>query len=154
MANDREELAKLAYELQAYREEGQILQQQIANLQATLAEIDSSAETLKNLKSVKEEVLLPIGAGVYLKAKIIDNDKILLSIGADVIAEKNVNEAVEFLASKSKKINELRNQLQKNLVEVSNNIMKLDEDAKKITGRMRAGKDVQQEEKEVHQEYR
>ena len=154
MANDREELAKLAYELQAYREDGQILQQQIANLQATLVEIDTGVETLRNLKNVKEEVLLPIGAGVYLKAKIIDNEKILLSIGADVIAEKNVEEATEFLASKSKKIDELRNQLQKNLVEVSNKIMKLDGDAKKIAGRMRTGKDAQQEDKEVHQEYR
>jgi|GEM_PF-362423 len=156
MADDREELGKLAYELQVYRDESQILQQQIASLQTTQAEIENSMETLKNLKEIKEEVLLPIGSGAHLRAKILDNEKILINIGADVIAEKNVEEAKEFLASRSKKIEELKNELQKNLVEISNRVMKLDEEAKKITSRMRRGRDLQpsQEDKGVHQEYR
>ena len=139
MADDREELAKLAYELQVYRDESQILQQQIASLQTTLAEIEGSTETLKNLKEMKEEVLLPIGSGAHLKAKIVDNEKILINIGADIIAEKSIEEAKEFLTSKSKKIDELRNELQKNLVEISGRMMKLDDEAKKITNRIRKG---------------
>jgi prefoldin alpha subunit len=42
-------------------------------------------------------VLLQIGGGASVRAKVLEPDKILLSIGAEVVIEKSNKDAVEFL---------------------------------------------------------
>ena len=74
---------------------------------------------------------MPIGGLVNLKASIKDTEKFLVAVTQDVIIEKNLDEAIEFLdkliEQHNKQIQFLRTQLQNidvGLQEISQNIQK------------------------------
>jgi prefoldin alpha subunit len=50
--------------------------------------------------SPSEEVLIPVGGGVLLRASPPKTDKVLLNIGANVVLEKTREEAVKFIESR------------------------------------------------------
>lgn len=148
MEKEKEELTKIAYEAQAYQQQVQVMQQQLSTLQMNIVEIVGCIETLKGLKNVKnKDVFLPIGSGAYVKAKIIDEERILLDIGAGMIAEKAIEESIELLEKKKKNVEKLRDELQQNIKAIGEHIHKLDAEAKKIVSKMRADINVQSAKK-------
>ena len=58
----------------------------------------AAIETLEAMLSADDGVvLLQIGGGASVRAKVLEPDKILMSIGAEVVVERPNKEAVEFL---------------------------------------------------------
>jgi prefoldin alpha subunit len=139
---EREELARIAYEMQVYREQAQVLQQQLANLQLNYASLQSAIQTLESIGKLtdKEEVLLPIGSGAYVKAIIREREVALIDIGAGVIAEKPIPEAVKLLNSRAEESEAMREKIQKSFEEVSGKMAELEETANRIVGEMRKAK--------------
>jgi len=153
---DREELSKIAYEMQVYREEVQLIQQQMGNLQLNYVSTESAVRTLENIGKLnkQEDVLLPIGAGAYIKAKIQDNEVALIDVGVGVIVEKPIPDAVQLLKSKMKEMDSLREKLQKNLEDISKKMKGLEESANKLVEKLKgAGVQPTKQDKEVHTEY-
>ncbi|MFH1447554.1 MAG: prefoldin subunit alpha [Candidatus Micrarchaeota archaeon] len=131
--DDEEGLNRLAQEIQNYQQQGQFVQQQLSSIQATLNEIAAAEGTIKGIKTVNdEEVLVPLGAGAHMQAKIVNPDKILINIGADVIAEKPIKEAIEILGERRKRLELTHDKLQESISEISNKLQQLDANAKKI----------------------
>lgn len=116
----------------------QELQQTISALDISRAQLEnisrqqelvrsSLEEHLRSRESVEqfskadesEEVLVPVGAGVFLHAKIADGKQGIASIGAGVMMEKEMPEIVNILNSR---IDELKNA-----------VKELDEQAEKIS---------------------
>jgi prefoldin alpha subunit len=158
MMADKDDMAKIAYEMQIYREEAQVIQQQLANLQINYSSTEAAVQTLENLSKLKkgEDMLLPIGSGAYIKSKVESNEVALIDVGAGVIVEKPVPEAVTFLKSKMTEMDSVRDKLQKNFVGISNKMKSLEDSANKLMEKMRADKTVMQPYKDEgeHQEYR
>ncbi|TXT62714.1 MAG: Prefoldin subunit alpha [Promethearchaeota archaeon] len=88
----------LAYEFQALRERKAMYEQNLDLIYASLNNLNNTKETVQNLKDVEEEdeILIPVGGIVNLKAKIKDPQKILLSV-SDVVIEKNIDTSLEFI---------------------------------------------------------
>jgi len=76
-------------------------------LERILIETRTSSDTLTGLSTSKtEEVLLPVGAGVLVRATPPSTDKVLLNIGANVVVEKERDYAKKFLEARSKELEE------------------------------------------------
>ncbi len=59
--------------------------------------------TLKELgTSSTSEVLIPLGGGVFVNGKTPPVDKLLVAIGADVVVEKSIDEALKYLEERVK----------------------------------------------------
>ena len=88
----------LAYEFQALRERKDMYEQNLELLHASLSNLTNTKETVRNLENVKEgdEILIPVGGLVNLKATIKEPENILLSV-SDVVIEKNIEGSIEFL---------------------------------------------------------
>ncbi len=70
-------------------------------LERILIESKSSLDTVKGLSETpSEEVLIPVGGGVLLRARPPSTDKVLLNIGANVVLEKPREEAVKFIETR------------------------------------------------------
>jgi prefoldin alpha subunit len=70
-------------------------------LERILIESRSSLDTVKGLSaSPSEEVLIPVGGGVLLRASPPKTEKVLLNIGANVVLEKPREEAVKFIETR------------------------------------------------------
>jgi len=151
----RDELTKIAYEMQIYREEAQMLQQQLGNLQLNYASVELAIQTLENVAKLNkgEQMLLPIGSGAYIKSKADNNELALVDVGAGVIVEKPIPDAVKFLKSRMGEMDSVKEKLQKNFVEVSNKLKFLEESANNLMQKMQTAPSPK-EDKEEHQEYR
>jgi prefoldin alpha subunit len=76
-------------------------------LERILMETRSSGETLTGLSTSKtEEVLVPVGGGILIRAQPPNTDKVLLNIGANVVVEKDRAYAKKFMDDRAKELEE------------------------------------------------
>ena len=94
-------------------------QGQLEYVNAILANILNTKVTLENLKegiNVGDEILVPIGGIANIRATIKDTEKVLVAVTQDVIIEKDLDGAIEFLEKlieqHNKEIQFIRTQLQ------------------------------------------
>jgi prefoldin alpha subunit len=67
-------------------------------LERALTEARSALDTIRSLGSEKpEEILTPVGAGVLLRGKPPNSERILINVGANVVLEKNRDDAAVIL---------------------------------------------------------
>ncbi|MHA1106513.1 MAG: prefoldin subunit alpha [Promethearchaeota archaeon] len=82
------------------QEQRDIYQNQFELMNASLLNFQNSKKTIENIMDgVKEddEILIPIGGIVSLKASIKDTNNALLFVGQDIAIEKSLGESIEFI---------------------------------------------------------
>jgi prefoldin alpha subunit len=76
-------------------------------LERLLLESRASLATIKEMSSANaSEVLVPVGAGILLRASPPKVDKVLAGIGADIVVEKSREDAEKMLEGRAKEIEE------------------------------------------------
>ncbi len=126
----QEHLIKFQY----LKEQLDMFQGQLEIVNASLANTLNTKKTVENLKegvNQGDEILVPIGGRVNLKASIKETEKVLLAVTKDVVIEKDLNSTLEFLdkiiEQHNKQIQFLRSQIQSidlNLQAISQNIQR------------------------------
>lgn len=98
------EMEKLAYEYQLLQAQAQLLAQNLELLTLGMNEFKAVRETLEGLKKTEgeAEILVPIGAGSFLRGKITDKENAIVSVGAGYAVEKNLDSAIEYLDERIK----------------------------------------------------
>lgn len=95
---DPRELQSLQLYLNEYRQQAEIFTQQLSILEEGRMEAMAAIEALAGIRDAGDEpVLLQLGSGVSVRARIVDPDRIFVGIGAEVIVERSNQDAVEFL---------------------------------------------------------
>jgi prefoldin alpha subunit len=106
---------ELNYKLQLFEQQIIYFQEQINFIDQALIEMSGLKQILDEIKNKKEqEILSPIGRGVFVKAKII-SDEILVDIGNKNIVTKTIPEAKELIEEQINKIEENRKKLEEEL---------------------------------------
>lgn len=84
------------------------LRRRIELLNAALGEMAAAKSALEEVEKLEtgEEILVPLGSGVYLKATIADKQSALLALGADVVVERSFSEIREYLDRREQQIRE------------------------------------------------
>ncbi|WP_297477811.1 prefoldin subunit alpha [Thermococcus sp.] len=109
MAEANEQLERLAYEYQLLQAQAQLLAQNLELLTMGRNEFQAVKETLEGLKKVedeKPEILVPIGAGSFLKGIIVDRENAIVSVGAGYAVEKSLDNAIAYLEERVKEYDE------------------------------------------------
>jgi prefoldin alpha subunit len=112
---DEEELQRLSYELQVQQSNGEAIRQQIQSMQANIMEIGSAIEAVKNLKKMKGDTLIPLGSGTFISCPKPNPEKVVISIGANLMVQKSPEEAVRILEERQKKISDAMGAAQQDL---------------------------------------
>ena len=105
MGNE-EELNRLEGELQMQQARGEAIRQQIQSMQSSALEMATAIEALQNIKKVKGDTLVPIGAGVYFSCPKPDFERVVMNIGAGVMVQKKPEEALGVLLDRQKKLSD------------------------------------------------
>ena len=89
------------------------LDMQLQISQSALNDYTKAKLTLENLsKSTKEDdILIPIGGGTFIKGNLTDNNKILTDIGAGIVTEKPLKDALAKVDERIKLMQENRDKL-------------------------------------------
>ncbi len=92
----KEDVKEKYLELQMLNSQLQQLQQQIRNADMQSAEMDKISFAIEEAKSIKkgQEMLVPLGQGIFIKAKAEDASSVIMSVGADVAVEKSLDDAI------------------------------------------------------------
>ncbi|TFF93837.1 MAG: prefoldin subunit alpha [Promethearchaeota archaeon] len=119
---------RLASQFQYLREMQQMYEQNLDIINASLNNLINTQKTIKNLHDVEndEEILVPIGGMINLRAKIQNPEKVLLSVSDDVVIEKDLDRSNEFIEKlieqhkdQVKFLNEQLQQIEANLQGIS-----------------------------------
>jgi prefoldin alpha subunit len=95
---DQRELLSLEHYLKQYGQQAEIFAGQLELMEHARMEALAGIEALQGLFEADDStVLLQIGGGASVRAKVPEPDKVLLNIGAEVIVERTNRDAVEFL---------------------------------------------------------
>ena len=85
---------------QELKEHRDMLQNQLEFVNVSLSNVINTKKTVENLKegvNIDDEILVPIGGHIFVKASIKDTNKILLAVSQDVVIEKDLESAKEYL---------------------------------------------------------
>ena len=101
MAGPEADLQTLQYYLNEYSQQAEIFSRQLEMIEQKRIESLAAIETMKALPADREApVLLSIGGGAMVRAKVADPERVLVNIGSDVIVQRTNGEAITFLQEK------------------------------------------------------
>ncbi|MHA1238170.1 MAG: prefoldin subunit alpha [Candidatus Odinarchaeia archaeon] len=125
------EIRRYALEIQNYEAQQNAIERRIEILLATINELEVTSYTLENLKKENpdQEILAPIGSSSYIKAKISTPDKVLMGLGANVVAEIDTDKALE-------KINERKKNFQKIILELRGQLQQIQSKINEIRAKL------------------
>lgn len=116
---DQKMMQEKAMQREIYREQAKQAQQEIMRLEAQMQELETVKESAKVLENEKagSDVLIPVGAGIFIPGKLGSAKELLVSVGAGVVVKKTVPETVAFLDDKiclvKKAISDIKNEVRK-----------------------------------------
>jgi prefoldin alpha subunit len=119
-SKSEEELRQLAMEQRLLEQTADALQSRISMVNAVVTDLTYSSMALEGLEKEKEdsELLVPIGGGSYIKAKLGTPDKVVLGVGAGVSVEKTVQEVKEIVKKRLEDLGKTRMSLQQQFTQV------------------------------------
>jgi prefoldin alpha subunit len=117
------------------------LEIQYQYLQAAVNDYTRSKITLEQLE--KEEngsnILLPIGGSTYVDANVKDTNKVLYDIGAGVVTEKSVDDALKKIDERIKDLQKTQEKLMKTINQIQNEAAEVSAKAQKLLYKQQKG---------------
>lgn len=101
-------------EFSLLEEENKRLEQQLQMLVQQEASFDILRVHLKDIKTSKQEseFLASLGPGILVKARLTDNDKVLVNVGSGVVVEKSCDEAEKIIKKQISKLENARKEIE------------------------------------------
>ncbi|MDP3698413.1 MAG: prefoldin subunit alpha [Nanoarchaeota archaeon] len=95
-------------QLQLLQQQAEQIAEYLEKLQLQQKELDNSLEALTELQKIKvnTEILAPIANGLFLKAELKDNQRLVVNVGAEATVEKTIPEVISLLQEQKEKITE------------------------------------------------
>ncbi|MEB3806542.1 MAG: prefoldin subunit alpha [Desulfurococcales archaeon] len=118
---------KVEEELRTLFGQAESLRQQIATIDATILDLATVLETLDYIKEKGSDktVLVPIGAGNFIRAKIVDTNHVIMGVGGRLSVEATMDEAKELINERIRALEQLRLDLRRKLEELNARISEL-----------------------------
>jgi prefoldin alpha subunit len=127
LAGGEEEIRRLLAAYQQYQAQSEAIAQQLGLTQMTIQGLDRAILAIDALDSATDgqEMLVPIGSGSFVFAKLASKERVVLNVGAGVSIEKPAAEARESLkvrkaevAEASKKLSEMLNKIDAEMAKI------------------------------------
>ncbi len=122
-----EEVRRLVLAYQQYQAQADALVRQLSLTQLTAEGLERALVAVEAMEKAEEgqEMLVPIGSGSFVHAKLASREKVVLNVGAGVSIEKTASEAKESLKARkaevaegSKKLNEVLSKIDQEMQKI------------------------------------
>ncbi|OPX58677.1 MAG: Prefoldin subunit alpha [Methanobacterium sp. PtaB.Bin024] len=117
---DRKRLEEIINELNAYKSQADVLNQQVETLKNTIADLTIAQETLDAIKGRKSpETLVPIGAGSFLITEIKNTEEVIVGLGSGAAVKKNIEDAKISIEEQKKELDGVMQKMMGDLQKIS-----------------------------------
>jgi prefoldin alpha subunit len=101
-----QQLQQKYLQLQMLQQQIEQYSQQLEMMAQQFAELELSQDALKQLEKTPKdnEILANIAPGIFFKASVKENKKLIINIGANTTAEKTVPQVIEMLEKQKKQM--------------------------------------------------
>jgi prefoldin alpha subunit len=99
-----------------------------------IVEINSTLESIDEIEK-SDEALFSIGSEAYVKGKIVDKEKVIIEIGANIAIEKNMKEAKETLEKRKREMEKSLAQIQEEAMKISSGLESLADEIRELSKR-------------------
>jgi prefoldin alpha subunit len=115
-----EELRQLLAEVRLLEGSAQTLQLRLDIINSSLGEAMLTKATLEGMKGKPPgtELLIPIGSGSFLRASLLDGERVVMGIGANVSMERSFDESISELARRIEELEKARASVQEQLAQI------------------------------------
>ncbi len=138
--NDQRKLQSLLIQIQSYQSTLQAVSRQTALIERSLEDVYMTLQALEELPKTKEsESLVPIGAGVYVKADITDKKKALVSVGDGVFIDKTMAEAKAYLKERQAEMEKNEKLLRERGQKISEELNAANQSAEELYAKLQSG---------------
>ena len=130
---DQQRINNLLNEINAYRQQADLIQQQIELIQASIAEVDALSNTLDDIEGKDSiEAFVPVGAGSFIKGELKSTDEIIVSIGSGIAVKKDADGAREIIAGQKEDLKDSLDKMLANLQQVTDIVGSLQAQAEQL----------------------
>ncbi|MEK6812764.1 MAG: prefoldin subunit alpha [Nanoarchaeota archaeon] len=115
----KEEVQKKYLEFQLIQQQLEQLQQQHLLAQTQVTQLRVVKDALEEVQKtpLKNEVLAPLGAGVFVKTTLQENAKVLMNVGAKTAVSKPIGEARGIVEKQMTEVTAFEQDLQKAMMQ-------------------------------------
>ena len=140
-SGDEQELQKLSMQLRYFEQTAENLQQRLGMLNAAVSDLSYASMTLENMEKEKEnaELMVPIGGGNYISAKLATPDKVVVGMGAGVSMEKTLAEAKAIVKERMDELQKTQVSAQQQLSQIAERINSDRTRMESLLSKVRAG---------------
>jgi len=120
-AQDREDqLRRIVVELRLMQGTAETLQQRLQLLTTALADLRLAEGSMKDLKEVEADtpILVPVGGGTFVNARLGDMGRVIMGIGADVSVEMRLEDALENVSGRVEEVERAQQSVQQQLSQI------------------------------------
>jgi prefoldin alpha subunit len=123
-----EDITKNLTLIEYYKQQLESIELQLQYLQSTLMEYQRAKITVEQLSCTDDasEILIPVGGGTFLNGSLKNASSVLIGVGAGIIVEKPVEEAMN-------KLDERITRIQENLDKMVSLGQKIQNDAEELS---------------------
>lgn len=103
-----EEITRNLALIEYYKEQLNAIDYQTQYIQAALADYYKAKITIEQLHKADEnsEILIPVGGGTFINGSIKETSKVLVDIGAGLVTEKTIDDALKKIEERIKNLQE------------------------------------------------
>jgi prefoldin alpha subunit len=136
MTNNKMSERELAMNIQLLQEQAKILASNMEMLSMYLQELATSKFTLEGIKNLTtgDEILVPIGASSFVRARIDDTEKVIAGIGANISVDRTIDDASKNLEERITLIEEKIKENQETYMNVAERLEELTAQARTLMG--------------------
>jgi prefoldin alpha subunit len=134
------ELETIMAQINMYKSQGEVVQQQVETIQVSLNEVQVLEETLNDVEGKGSlKTLVSVGAGSFMNAEISNTEDIVMSVGAGIAIKKNIIDAKEIIAQQKKELNQSLENMLNNLEKINQIIAQLSPKVEELMIQARSG---------------
>ena len=113
---------ELMFKLSMYEQQIKQIQENMELVEQNIVELSSLTLGLDDLKKKKDsEMLAPIGRGIFVKSRLID-EKLIVDVGGKKFVEKSIDETKEVISGQLKRLEEIKENLNSTLEKINEEI--------------------------------
>ncbi|MHA1744439.1 MAG: prefoldin subunit alpha [Promethearchaeota archaeon] len=121
-----QDIQQLIQYYQMLEEQQKFFTDQLRSIDSQAQDVLKSKSTMEGLQGAKNGiVMLPIGSRALIKAKLVDEDKVLISVSKDVIITKTLAEGIQSMDNLLAEFKATREQVYAKLTENTEKLTKL-----------------------------
>src|SRR3989442_9436411 len=117
-----EEMRQLLVEIRMLEGSARVISSRLDIVTGALSETQTAKQTLEGTKEAGKDVemLMPIGSGSFVKAKLEDPQHIIIGVGAGVGLEKTVDDSIKDLNMKATQLDKARINVMQQMNHITN----------------------------------